>query len=103
MPRLTQAQRKRLRDKADKADSIACAERANQRCELCGVYCESPYGENHHDIRRHITAHRHNPANHSWLCCKDHRWAHDNYAEGRFEMDIIRTQRGDTLATREES
>lgn len=96
MPK-TQAQRKRQRDKLDKADAMACAARAGDRCELCGAHCPYPDGQMHHDLRRHVTAHRHNPANHTWLCVKGHRWAHDNYAEGRFEMDVIRTQRGDSL------
>lgn len=73
---LTQRQRSAKRRRLDKADAIACAERALNRCEVCGQYAKYPWGELHHARRKRTEADRRNRDWHVWLCRACHRRAH---------------------------
>ena len=57
------------RTRADKAWAMAVAERAGQRCELCGG---TPV-EIHHLISRRVSRYRHDLSNGLALCAKCHR------------------------------
>lgn len=79
--RLNQKQRSDLRKKLDIEDSIACAERANNCCEVCGLY--RPYepnsiysGSMHHGRKKRTEEDRRNRMWHIWLCNCHHTLAH---------------------------
>jgi 5-methylcytosine-specific restriction endonuclease McrA len=67
----TQAQRARQRKKRDKADHLACMERADHTCQRCG----SPATQTHHGKRKHAHV-RHDRRYHYALCYECHTWAH---------------------------
>lgn len=97
----TQKQRCAARARQDKADSMAAAARAGNRCENC--HCLAPYvtgltygPSNHHDYRKNNYPNlRHDQRNHHWLCCACHRLAHDEVYSGHGNMWAIRCKRGD--------
>ena len=77
----SQAARSAERRLLDKADAIACAERAGNCCEMCGYWC--PYtamsiyaGSNHHARKKRTEEDRRNRDWHIWLCAECHTLAH---------------------------
>lgn len=99
--RKTKRQRTAETRKRDKADSIACAERAGDRCEACGEWsgydATSEFrGSMHHDYRKSTHPHlRHVTANHFWVCHHCHEWMHRNYRDGQEKCAEIRRNRGE--------
>ena len=76
MSRMSQNQRRRQIRLDDLADSIACAERAHNRCEVCGNHCTYPYASLHHARRKRTMEDRRNRDWHVWLCFLCHEAAH---------------------------
>lgn len=80
MPK-SQQQRSRERKRRDREDSDACERRANNLCEICGIYCAyRGYigGSLHHARRKKDEATRRNRDWHFWLCDRCHSEAHSS-------------------------
>jgi hypothetical protein len=85
--RKTQRQRKAERDRLDRADSIAAADRANDRCEVCGEWsgydANSEFsGSMHHAHGKGSAILRHDRRYHIWCCNHCHSLAHASNDEG---------------------
>lgn len=90
--RKTQRQRSAETKLRDKADSMACRERANNRCEICGVWCQEN-GSMHHINRKATSEIRHDSRYHAWLCWYHHRDIHDKPADYQERINAIIEER----------
>ena len=74
----TQKQRSAERKRKDKADFLACMEKNNGQCEVCGGVAT----QMHHGRTKRLDL-RHNPVHHVAVCYTCHTWFHRNPADGR--------------------